>query len=247
LFYNFHDFRFEPENPSNKRKASLWQLFQAKVLILKKGKTMSFDFFIRGLLIGLSIAAPVGPMSVLIIRRTIAEGRLVGLISGLGIAAGDTFYGALGGFGLTFITSFLINGQFWLRLIGGGFLLYLGLKTLLSRPAEKAAAGTGKPMSLPGYFITTMLLTLTNPTTIISFAAIMAGLGIGSTSGDYLSATALVLGVMGGSTGWWIILTTLLSLFRNRITPAGMVWVNRLSGLIIGGFGLLAILSLVQH
>lgn len=208
---------------------------------------MSFDFFIRGLLIGLSIAAPVGPMSVLIIRRTVAQGRLIGLVSGLGIAAGDTFYGALGGFGLTFITSFLINEQFWLRLIGGGFLLYLGIKTLLSKPAEKAAAGAAKVMTLPGYFITTMLLTLTNPATIISFAAIMAGLGIGSTSGDYLSAGILVLGVMCGSTSWWLILTTFLSLFRHRITPAGMVWVNRLSGLTILIFGLLAILSLVQH
>ncbi len=207
---------------------------------------MSFEFFIRGLLIGLSIAAPVGPMGVLVIRRTLAEGRLTGLITGLGIAAGDTIYGALGGFGLTFITSFLINEQFWLRLIGGGFLIYLGLKTLLSRPAERAAEGAGKARSLPGYFISTMLLTLTNPTTIISFAAIMAGLGIGSTSGDYLSATILVVGVMLGSTSWWLILTTGISLFKNKITPAGMVWVNRLSGLIIIIFGLLSLLSLVQ-
>ena len=207
---------------------------------------MSFEFFIRGLIIGLSIAAPVGPMGVLVIRRTLSEGRLVGLISGLGIAAGDTIYGALGGFGLTFITSFLINEQFWLRLIGGCFLVYLGVKTLLSKPAEKAAEGAGKAMSLPGYFISTMLLTLTNPTTIISFAAIMAGLGIGSTSGDYLSATILVIGVMLGSTSWWLILTGAISLFKNKITPAGMVWVNRISGLTIIIFGLLALLSLTQ-
>lgn len=207
---------------------------------------MSFEFFIRGLIIGLSIAAPVGPMGVLVIRRTLSDGRLVGLISGLGIAAGDTIYGALGGFGLTFITSFLINEQFWLRLIGGSFLVYLGLKTLLSRPAEKAAEGAGKARSLPGYFISTMLLTLTNPTTIISFAAIMAGLGIGSTSGDYLSATILVSGVMLGSTSWWVILTGAISLFKNKITPAGMVWVNRLSGLIIIIFGLLALVSLTR-
>jgi threonine/homoserine/homoserine lactone efflux protein len=209
---------------------------------------MNFDFFIRGLLIGLSIAAPVGPMSVLIIRRTLAESRLAGLISGFGIAAGDTTYGALGGFGLTFITGFLINEQFWLRLVGGLFLLYIGFKTLISRPAEKAATAaprTGK--GLVSYFFSTYLLTLTNPLTIISFAAIMAGLGIGGSSGDYLAATVLVLGVMTGSTAWWIILTTLLSLFRNKITPAGMVWVNRLSGVIILVFGLLAFLSLVQH
>ncbi len=208
---------------------------------------MNFDFFVRGLLIGLSIAAPVGPMSVLVIRRTLAESRRAGLISGLGIAAGDTTYGAAGGFGLTFITGFLINEQFWLRLIGGLFLFYLGFKTLLSRPAEKAAAAapaTGQGVA--SYFFSTYFLTLTNPLTIISFAAIMAGLGIGGSSGDYLSAAVLVVGVMAGSTSWWIILTTLLSLFRHKIRPGGMTWVNRLSGAVIVVFGLLALLSLVQ-
>jgi threonine/homoserine/homoserine lactone efflux protein len=205
---------------------------------------MNLEFFSQGLLIGLSIAMVVGPMSVLVIRRTLAEGRLAGLISGLGVAAGDTIYGALGGFGLTFITGFLINGQFWLRLVGGGFLIYLGLKTLVSRPAEKAARAAGK--DLPGYFIAMLLLTLTNPLTIISFAGIMAGLGIGSASGNYLSAAILVAGVSVGSASWWLILTTAISLFRNKITPGGMAWINRLSGLIILGFGLLALLSLVQ-
>jgi threonine/homoserine/homoserine lactone efflux protein len=213
---------------------------------------MSFDFFIQGLLIGLSIAAPVGPMSVLVIRRTLVESRRAGLISGLGIAAGDTTYGALGGFGLTLITGFLINEQFWLRLVGGLFLFYLGFKTLTSRPAERpadkaasAAPATGR--GLTGYFFSTYFLTLTNPLTIISFAAIMAGLGIGGSSGDYLAAAILVLGVGCGSTAWWLILTTLVSLFRHKVRPAGMVWVNRLSGLIIIVFGLLALLSLVQR
>jgi threonine/homoserine/homoserine lactone efflux protein len=205
---------------------------------------MNIEFFSRGLLIGLSIAMVVGPMSVLVIRRTLAEGRLAGLISGLGVAAGDTIYGALGGFGLTFITGFLINGQFWLRLVGGGFLIYLGLKTLVSRPAEKAARAAGK--DLPGYFIAMLLLTLTNPLTIISFAGIMAGLGIGSASGNYLSAAILVAGVSVGSASWWLILTTAISLFRNKITPGGMAWINRLSGVIILGFGLLALASLMQ-
>jgi threonine/homoserine/homoserine lactone efflux protein len=215
---------------------------------------MSFDFFIRGLLIGLSIAAPVGPMSVLVIRRTLAESRRAGLISGLGIAAGDTTYGALGGFGLTFITGFLINEQFWLRLVGGLFLLYLGFKTITSRPAErptdKAASASAAPATgrgLVSYFFSTYFLTLTNPLTIISFAAIMAGLGIGGSSGDYLSASILVLGVGCGSTAWWLILTALISLFRHKVTPGGMVWVNRLSGLVIIAFGLLALLSPVQH
>jgi threonine/homoserine/homoserine lactone efflux protein len=205
---------------------------------------MNLEFFSRGLLIGLSIAMVVGPMSVLVIRRTLAEGRLAGLISGLGVAAGDTIYGALGGFGLTFITGFLINGQFWLRLVGGGFLIYLGLKTLVPRPAEKAARAAGQ--DLPGYFIAMLLLTLTNPLTIISFAGIMAGLGIGGASGNYLSAAILVAGVTVGSASWWLILTTAISLFRNKITPNGMAWINRLSGVIILGFGLLALLSLVQ-
>ncbi|MBC8263506.1 MAG: LysE family transporter [Anaerolineales bacterium] len=200
---------------------------------------MDIGFFLRGLAIGFSIAAPVGPIGVLCIRRTLAEGRAAGLVSGLGAATADAVYGCVAGFGLTFISGALISQQVWLRLIGGAFLCYLGLKTLLARPAEQAAP-VGEN-SLIGAYTSTFFLTLANPMTILSFAAIFAGLG--GASGDYVSAAVLVLGVFIGSALWWLTLSTGVSLFRTKFTPHGLRWVNRISGLIIAAFGLLALLS----
>lgn len=200
---------------------------------------MDIGFFLKGLAIGFSIAAPVGPIGVLCIRRTLADGRTAGLASGLGAATADGVYGCVAGFGLTFISDKLISQQLWFRLIGGGFLCYLGLKTLLARPAEQAApAGSD---GLIGAYISTFFLTLTNPLSIFAFAAIFAGLE--GASGNYVSAGALVLGVFIGSALWWLTLSTGVSLFRTKVTPHGLRWVNRISGLIITGFGLLALLS----
>ena len=137
---------------------------------------MDVSLFVRGLVIGFSIAAPVGPIGVLCIRRTLAEGQLYGLVSGLGAATADALYGCVAGFGLTFISAFLIGHKLWLSLIGGLFLLYLGIKTLLSKPAEDAAKAEGK--GLFRAYASTFLLTVTNPMTILSFAAIFAALGL---------------------------------------------------------------------
>jgi threonine/homoserine/homoserine lactone efflux protein len=203
---------------------------------------MDISFLLRGLIIGFSIAAPVGPIGVLCIRRTLAEGRASGLVSGLGAATADAIYGCIAGFGLTFISSVLIRQQGWLRLIGGGFLCYLGLKTFLARPAEQAASAEGK--GLVGAYASTFFLTLTNPMTILSFAAIFAGLGVASASENYVSAGVLVLGVFIGSALWWLILSGGVSVFQAKFNPRGLRWVNRVSGLMITGFGLLALLSL---
>ena len=203
---------------------------------------MELAFFLRRLIIGFSIAAPVGPIGVLCIRRILAEGQLAGLVSGLGAATADAIYGAMAGFGLTFIASFLVSQQVWLRLIGGLFLGYLGLKTMLAKPATQPASATGQ--GLAGAYTSTFFLTLTNPLTIISFAAIFSALGLATGGGNYLSAGVLVLGVFMGSALWWLILSGGVGLFRTRFNLRGLVWVNRISGLIITGFGLLAILSL---
>ena len=203
---------------------------------------MDIRFLLRGLVIGFSIAAPVGPIGVLCIRRTLAKGRVSGLVSGLGAATADAIYGCIAGFGLTFIASILISQQGWFRLIGGAFLCYLGLKTFLTRPAEQAASAEGN--GLVGAYASTFFLTLTNPMTILSFAAIFAGLGVVSASRNYASAGMLVLGVFIGSALWWLILSGGVSVFRARFNPHGLRWVNRISGVIITGFGLLALLGL---
>jgi len=205
---------------------------------------MDIAFLLRGLAIGFSIAAPVGPIGVLCIRRTLTEGRVSGLVSGLGAATADAVYGCIAGFGLTFISHFLIDQQVWLRLGGGVFLCYLGLRTLLARPAEQAASARGN--GLVGAFVSTFFLTLTNPMTIISFAAIVAGLGLAGTMGNYMSAGALILGVFIGSALWWLILSGGVGLFRERFSQYGLRWVNRISGAIITGFGVLALVSAIR-
>jgi threonine/homoserine/homoserine lactone efflux protein len=202
---------------------------------------MDLGILLRGGLIGLSIAAPVGPIGVLCIRRTLAEGRLAGLVSGLGAATADALYGCIAGFGLTVISSLLVSQQAWLRLVGGLFLGYLGVKTLLARPAQQAAAV--KDRSLLGTYASTFLLTLTNPMTILSFAAIFAGLGLGQTHGDYVSAGLLVLGVFLGSATWWLLLSGSVGVFRAKFPATGLLWVNRISGIIILGFGVVALVG----
>ena len=204
---------------------------------------MDIAFLLRGLAIGFSIAAPVGPIGVLCIRRTFAEGRASGFVSGFGAASADAIYGCIAGFGLTFVSNFLVSQQVWLRLIGGVFLCYLGLKTLLSKPAEQAASAKGN--GLVGAYASTFFLTLTNPMTIISFAAIFAGLGLASTSANYMSATVLVLGVFIGSALWWLILSGGIGVFREKFNLRGLQWINIISGAIITGFGLFALLSVI--
>jgi len=200
---------------------------------------MDTAFFLRGLIIGFSIAAPVGPIGFLCIRRTLAHGRISGFVSGLGAATADAFYGCVAGFGLTFISSFLIGQQKWFSLIGGAFLVYLGVKTFLARPSERSASERGS--GLLAAYGSTFFLTLTNPVTILAFAAIFAGLGIAGRAGNYLSAGTLVLGVFLGSTVWWFILSAGVGLVRKRFDLQLLRWANRISGLIIGGFGLVSI------
>jgi threonine/homoserine/homoserine lactone efflux protein len=203
---------------------------------------MDVTFLLRGFVIGFSIAAPVGPISVLCIRRTLAECHASGLASGFGAATADAVYGCVAGLGLTFFLNILINQQAWLRLIGGLFLCYLGIKTFLAKPLERVASYEGN--GLIGAYTSTFFLTLTNPMTILSFSAIFAGLGLASTNGNYMSAGALVLGVFIGSSFWWLILCCSVGLFREKFDPRGLQWINLTSGAVITGFGLVALWSL---
>lgn len=201
---------------------------------------MSFDFFLKGLILGFSIAAPVGPIGVLCIRKTLQFGRLSGFFSGLGAASADAIYAVIAAFGLTFISNFLLAGQFWFHLIGGVFLLYLGWKTFIATPYSQS-----KDIShttLLNDFVSTFFLTMTNPMTILSFLAVFAGLGLSNIEGDYFQASELVLGVFFGSAMWWLMLSEGVTLFRKKISNKVMIWVNRIAGLIIFAFGVAALL-----
>lgn len=202
---------------------------------------MITTYLFEGLLVGLSIAAPVGPIGILTIKRTLTEGRTSGFTTGMGAAVADTVYGSIAAFGLTAISLFLLSIGFWLKWIGGLFLIYLGVKFFLSKPATKEADVVSK--GLLYNFVSTFFLTLTNPTTIFSFLGIFAGIGLVSDKTDYGSSTTLVAGVFCGSSLWWFILSSTVSLFQSRITPNVFVWINRFSGLLVFAFGIWALYS----
>ena len=203
---------------------------------------MDSGLFVRGLVVGLAVAVPVGPIGVLCIRRTLADGRLAGLATGLGAATVDAFYGGIAAFGVTALSGVLLSQQVWIRLIGGLFLCYLGVKTIAAAPAERAAATAG-PTPLRAY-ISAVALTLANPPTILSFAAIFAGLGVGTTSRASLATILLVLGVLVGSALWWVLLSSGVAAVRVRVSPRVLRWINRLSGAMLVAFGVLAFASL---
>lgn len=193
--------------------------------------------FLKAFVIGLSIAAPVGPIGVLCIRRTLVFGRRVGFVSGLGAATADALYGAVAAFGLTVLFRFFVQNARPLHLAGGALLLAIGIRTMLARRDLAASAGTDArgPALLPAY-ASTLFLTITNPMTIISFAAVFAviapagGLNFGS-------AALTVAGVFLGSAAWWLILSAGVGALRQAAGARVLAWVSRLSGGVIAGFG----------
>ncbi|MDH4422073.1 LysE family transporter [Bacillus cereus] len=200
---------------------------------------MVFELFIKGIIIGISIAAPVGPIGVLCIRRTLEYGKFIGFISGLGAATADGLYGMIAGLGLTVVTNFLVEQQGWIHFIGGVFLLYLGLKIFISKPSKTSAKANGNTVF--GAYASTFFLTITNPVTILSFLAIFSGLGISNPNDDTMTELSVVLGVFLGSTLWWLTLSSVTGILKNRIN---FNIVNRVSGLIILMFGLWSMYNL---
>ena len=196
---------------------------------------------------GFSIAAPVGPIGILCIRRTLADGRRAGFISGLGAATADAFYGAVAAFGLTFISTFLITQSIWLRLGGGIFLIYLGIRTILAQPDDNETKKQSEQnhQGMLSYFVSTFILTISNPLTILSFAAIFAGLGAGRfNSQDNFASLLMVMGIFLGSSIWWFFLTFATGFVRNRINSGTLIWINRIAGTIILVFGIAVLISI---
>jgi threonine/homoserine/homoserine lactone efflux protein len=221
-------------------------------------------FLLKGAVIGLAIAAPVGPIGVLCIRRTFAQGQAAGLATGLGAATADALYGAVAAFGLTAVSGFLVAWQPELRFFGGAFLCALGAQTFFARPAAAPAPLRGR--GLAGAWASTVVLTLANPATILSFAAVFAGAGLGQARHGPAEAAALVAGVFAGSAAWWLLLSAMVARWRRRypefagLAPgalggavvAGVTLgvaagtlrrVNRASGVVLAGFGAVSMLS----
>jgi len=197
-----------------------------------------FELLLRGALAGLAISAPVGPVNVLCISRTLANGKRAGLISGLGAATADTIYGTIAGYSISFIIALLLKEEFWIRLIGGILLIGIGFYYCF-KPPKSLAEERKEPAG--SAYVSALLLCMTNPTVILSFLAVLAGLGMGGLRARSLTLV-VVLGIFCGAMLWWSILAVVAGQFRGRITDRSMVWMNRVAGVAIGGFGVVTLL-----
>jgi len=199
-------------------------------------------FLLKGLIIGFAMAVPVGPIGIMCIRKTLAEGHSRGLIIGLGAATADSLYGSIAAFGLTFVSDVIAGQHFWLSLAGGGLLLFLGIRTFRAKRKDPIVPFDEK--GLLSSYISAFLLALTNPLTIFAFVAVFAAFGLGHKL-VFISACILVLGVFSGSSLWFLTLGYVATLFRKKLDAGGLRWVNRISGALIILSGLAAFVSLI--
>lgn len=202
---------------------------------------MNYYFILKGLILGFSIAAPVGPIGLLCINKTLQQGKLSGFLSGMGAASADMIYGCIAAFGLTAISNVLIKQAFYIKFFGGLFLCYLGIKVFLS--AKKGEAKDVKSTGLLSDYFSTFVLTITNPMTIISFTAVFAGLGIVSAAKNFTNSSFLVLGVFIGSALWWLLLSFIAEFVGKKSDEKFLGIVNKFSGIIILSFGIFALIK----
>jgi len=206
---------------------------------------VDFVLLAKGVIAGFVIAAPVGPVGILVAQRTLAKGIVAGMIAGGGAAVADTIFGAIAAFSITFVATFLTQVEQWLRLGGGILLLLIGALTLIRQVRVQASPRTTVGLSL-GDFASTFTLTITNPATIASLVVVFPALGAIVPEGDLPRAWTLVLGVLAGSTMWWLTLSPLTSLFRTRLNESRMQLINRISGMVIIFFGVLVLISVTR-
>jgi threonine/homoserine/homoserine lactone efflux protein len=199
----------------------------------------SLELFLRGVIAGFAISAPVGPVNVLCISQTLTKGPRAGVISGLGAAAADTIYGSIAGFSISFIIQFLLREEFWIRLFGGMVLIGIGIIYYFKKP--RTLDEQRRERSVHAEFAAAFLLNLTNPTTVLSFLAVLAILRLGENRAWWLTCL-VVAGIFAGAMVWWLILTAASNHFRDRFTDRATLWMNRIAGLAIGAFGMLTMI-----
>jgi threonine/homoserine/homoserine lactone efflux protein len=196
---------------------------------------MEFNLFIQGIIIGLTLAVPVGPISLVCIHRTVANGRLHGIVSGLGVATADSLYAAVAFLGLTAVSGLIIGHQTLFRLLAGIALILVGIQVFRSVPAA-VSEGDGQEPYLQDY-LSLFAIAAANPLTIIFFITILPGFGIVAQGTTLIAAVPFVAGVFLGSGLWWLILCGSLGSFRSRLGTGSLRQINRVSGILITGFG----------
>jgi len=202
------------------------------------------DFIIKGLIVGFLASVPLGPVGVLCIQRTINKGRISGIFSGMGAATVDAFFALVAAFGLTFIINFIEEQQFYIQLIGGAVLIFLGIRIFKANPIKQIRRQRKKKNKLVEDYISVLLLTLSNPLAVFLFVAAFAGIGIVGPNDGILKSWLIVLGVFGGAMIWWFTLTFLINVFRKKFRLKQLWWINKIAGLIIIVFGIAAMFSI---
>ena len=204
---------------------------------------MLLAFFLKGIVVGLVIAVPVGPVGVMCVRRTILEGKVSGFVSGIGAATADAVFGVIAGFGLTVVSDWLIGYQQWVRVVGG-YLLYVGGSAFAAEPPRELESESD-PESLLRDFFSTFVLTVTNPITVLAFLGIFAAIGLSGTQATFGRASILVLGVWVGSLLWWLMLSVGMGHVRHSIEPRHLAWISRGSGAILFFSGVALLTTLI--
>lgn len=204
---------------------------------------MELGFFIKGLIVGFLASIPLGPVGVLCIQRTINKGRFSGIISGMGAATVDSFFALVAALGLTYIINFIEEQHFFIQLIGGGVLIFLGIKIFTTNPVKQIRRHRRKKNKLIEDYFSVLFLTLSNPLAVFLFVAAFAGIGMVTSKDSSLKSSLIIAGVFAGAMGWWAILTFFIDLFRKRFRLKQLWWINKIAGIVIIVFGVAAMLS----
>ena len=204
---------------------------------------MELELLLKGILIGFMISVPFGPIGVLCVQRTLNKGRLSGFVSGLGAAGADTVFALLSGFGISIIIQFVEDQQIYFQIIGGAIILVLGVSIFYSNPIKQIRMQRLNRNKLSQDFFSVFLLTLSNPMAIFFFLAMFTGVNLASGTMSYFNLFIMVAGVTMGSSLWWFLLSTVVSLFRHRFRLKNIWWMNKIAGVIIFFLGIAAILS----
>jgi threonine/homoserine/homoserine lactone efflux protein len=199
------------------------------------------SIFIRGAIIGLGIAAPVGPIAILCMRRTIQRGMQYGFMTGMGAAVADAIYGAIAAFGVAAVSDFLERNQNHLMIIGGLVIIGLSIRVFFTK--LKLNTDDTQSPNLLRAFVTSLMLTMTNPMTILAFIAVIAGLGLSNVITQFNMAVIFVLGVLAGSSIWWLFLSSIVGVIRHMIDEKVLLYINRAAGVVLLGFGCYALIS----
>ena len=204
---------------------------------------MNLLFIIKGLLIGISVSAPLGPIGVLCIQRTLNKGFKSGFVSGAGAASADIIYAIIAGFSITYISDFLIEYQTYIRIIGGAFLILVGIRISISNPAKQIRKLRVKGNNYYKDYITSFLITVSNPITILAFGAFFTAFDMIDKNVNNFDITIMIIAVFSGSLIWWVSLISIVTIFKTRIRLRNLLWINRITGILIVLFAAFVIIS----